>query len=843
MALGKKAKIWITLLSTPLILLLLIAIGLKLYLTSDRLKALVIPKIEEATGRSVSVEDISLSLFPSIAVSMDRLSISNPAGKKFTRERFVSFDNLRLKVSLLPLLKNNLEINYVIIDHPVINMEKLRDGSNNYSMTGGNAPGGEAEAGKGGGGALLLSNLRITGGEIEFINEKSDFRLLLKGLDQSSEVSSKDGTNAYIFSGTTAIREMSYGTLATWLLVDQPLTGTMKMSYGAQGDVLSFDEVKAKLKELPLVLTGSVSGLRKEVMIFDMTVSTPGAEMNQLLSLVPPDLLKAAKGLSSSGEIKFSAIVKGAMSETQTPGALATFSVRNGVIKYSALPKAITGIGIAGSFNRPEVVDGEKPVGKFELKEITASLGNNRLGGRLGLTDFDDPLVSAAFEGSVDLGGIKEFYPLEEGTELSGILGGDISVDGRAKNPQSVKAKGKIEFKNVSVKTAASPKALRNLTGTVSFNNQVIESKQLAMNVGESDMSLGFVLKNYLAVISKEAEKSGGKPTASLTLTSRQLRTADLISGDDPGAVPDKKSEQAPAGGVFLPGLDIDANVSVGRLVTEKFEFTNARGSVNVSEGIVKLKNFSVNAFEGTVITKGSLDLREMKKRPFDLDLEIAGVEASTALSKFSSFGRNIFGKFNMSTKLKGDLNDTLGIDTKTLGGDGRVQIFDGKLLGFPLTTKLAEATGLDELREVSFSDWANAFSISDGKISIKDLKVRAGSADFLVEGTHGLEGTMDYILNVKLPPSASDRLKLSGVASQLVQFFKDKENRISLNFNVRGTTSSPALSLNTKAQEEMAKQSLEKEKQKLLDEGKKKVGDELKKKAEEGLKKLFKKP
>ncbi|MBI4810711.1 MAG: hypothetical protein HY800_04580 [Ignavibacteriales bacterium] len=101
----------------------------------------------------------------------------------------------------------------------------------------------------------------------------------------------------------------------------------------------------------------------------------------------------------------------------------------------------------------------------------------------------------------------------------------------------------------------------------------------------------------------------------------------------------------------------------------------------------------------------------------------------------------------------------------------------------------------------------------------------------------------MTYALNVKLPGSLSDRLKLSGVANQLVQFFKDKEGRISLDFDVTGATASPSLKLNTKAQEDMAKQALEKEKQKLLDQGKKKVEDELKKKAEEGLKKLFKKP
>jgi hypothetical protein len=85
--------------------------------------------------------------------------------------------------------------------------------------------------------------------------------------------------------------------------------------------------------------------------------------------------------------------------------------------------------------------------------------------------------------------------------------------------------------------------------------------------------------------------------------------------------------------------------------------------------------------------------------------------------------------------------------------------------------------------------------------------------------------------------------LKLSGVGGQLLQFFKDKNGKINLNFDVSGMTTSPTLKLNTKAQEDMAKQVLEQQKQKLLDQGKKKVEDEVKKKVGEGLKKLFKKP
>jgi hypothetical protein len=242
-----------------------------------------------------------------------------------------------------------------------------------------------------------------------------------------------------------------------------------------------------------------------------------------------------------------------------------------------------------------------------------------------------------------------------------------------------------------------------------------------------------------------------------------------------------------------------------------------------------------MNAFDGAIATKGTLDLRQPKKLPFDLDLDVNGVESNAMLPKFTSFGNNLFGKLTMKTNVQGDLNDTLGLNTKSLLGNGSVQVADGKLMGFPLTAKLSDVTGVSQLREVDFKNWSNTFAISNGRINIKDLKINAGTTDFLVVGSQGLDGSMDYDLNVKLPESVSGQLKLQGVASQLVQYFKDKEGRINLNFQVSGMTSNPSLKLDTRAQEDVAKHAVDQKKQQLLEEGKKKV--------EEGLKKLFKKP
>lgn len=864
MALGKSARIWILILALPILLVLVSVLALKLYFTSDRLKAIVIPKIEEATGREVAVGDLSLTLFPSIGVEVEQLRISNPPDRGFQRPDLLSLDELALDIKLFPLFKSQLEVDNIILRHPILYLEVTKESVTNYS-----APGEppstmaptpqdqrETEAKKPAPFTLMLSNFEISDGEVEYVDYASDRRLKVSGYEQRTRASlSEDQTIS--FESQSNVAGISYGSTKSFFIENLPITSFQRATYSQDAGLLTIDSVSISIREISLLLTGSIRTTDSSS-VLDLSMRSTKADLAQLLSMVPKDYLKAAAGLSSTGKFQFALTINGESSNSLQPGVRGTFEISDGSIHYSGLPKSITEIYLAGAFEQPASSIQKKSIGRFEIEKFSAALGSSLMMGKLSMVDFESPTIAATLNGNINLGEVKEYYPLEEGTQLTGSMQANLNLAGKAKEPTSIKASGMMDFRNVTVKAPASKRPLENLTGTISFNNQLIESKQLSMNLGQSDLSLAFTMRNYLAMVMKDAAASG-KPSMMATLTSRQLRTADLSDDETVDSQPPtsdgksvrssakESSEKGDSKGGLLPDIDVDANVSVGRLVTEKFEFTNARGSIKFREGIITLQNFSVNVFQGSVLTRGTLDTRRPDRRPFNLDLEIVGVEANSMLPKFTSFGNNLFGKFSMNTSISGEMNDTLGLNTNTLGGSGSLQIFDGKLVGYPLTTKLADYTGIGELREVIFKNWSNSFSISDGRIHIKDTKIAAANADFVMNGSQGFDGSLDYRLLVKLPEGVSNRLRVGGLAGELVQFLKDKDGRLNLNFNVTGTATNPSFALDMQEAQDAVKRALEQklqeETKRLEGEAKKKLEEELKKKAEEGLKKLFRKP
>lgn len=877
---SKKAKVWLTVLAVSVVLIGGSALALKLYFTSERLKALVLPKVEEATQRKVTIGDISLSLFPTLAIGIERLTISAPENVEFDKEEFLTLDQLMLDVNILALLKNRLAINNIILRHPKLYLEVNSDGIANYSQP--NVPEQPSKPAKGGhepepspsgkeetprpSTGFLLSNFRIIDGEVEYIDKPADRRIVVANYDQTMRMDVSSGAGNVLLESESSVGSLSYGSMKSFLISNLPMTTYQKLTYTPTKGLLTLDSVSIGIHEILLVLKGTIENVQSKP-ILNLSLKSTRADVAQLLSLVPKEYMKMTQGISSSGKFQFAMTIAGESSDSVQPAVKGTFAIADGSIRYAGFPKSITNISLSGAFEKPAAVLGKKLPGRFNVEKFSATLGTSAITGKLSVIDFENPSLSALVIGEMNLGEVKEYYPFEQGTEFTGSLKANFSLAGRAKVPTSIKADGKLEFRNVTVKAAASSRSLRNLNGVVTFNNQLIDSKQLSMRIGESDMTLAFTMQNYLALVMGDAAASG-KPSMVATLTSKQLRTMDLISeetaektattspstsklsGGDARQLAGEQDRSKPARqtqSALLPNMYVDANVSIDKLVTEKFEFANARGSVKIREGVITLQNFSVNAFEGNLVTKGLLDMRRMDRRPFTLDFDITGVQANALLPKFTPFGNNLFGKFSMKTTLTGDVNDTLGLNTQTLNGEGKVQIFDGKLVGYPMTMKLADYTGISELREIQFKNWSNAFTISDEKIHIKDLKIAAANTDFVVNGSQGFDGSLDYKMLVRLPESVSNRLKIGGLGGELINFLKDKEGRINLTFNVTGTASNPSYALDTREAEQAAKQALEQkvreEAKRLEEEAKKKVEEELKKKAEEGLKKLFRTP
>jgi len=770
----------------------------------------------------VTIADVSLSIFPSIAVEVDTLTISNAAGDGFSRRPFCRLDRLVLDVNLFPLLSGRVEVPTVLLERPFLLLEVNEKGAANYEFKKAEESQTTADTAGVTGSGLVLSDFEIRNGTLEYVDHEQNSSTSLEGIRLLTEIDLDPHTRSATVALEATIDAFSYGSVESPMLSGIPVTLSQRLIYLEAEDSLSLGEGKATVGTIPLTIGGSVATMSKTPRV-DIAIRSSGAKIPDLLSLVPKEYLKNAEGFEGTGTAEIGITMKGEISDSTEPDVTGLISSTGAQVRYASLPKPITNIAIVADFARTAAKQ------EFRVTKFSANLGDNPIGGTLTVVNFDDPAMNLAFHASLNLAEVKEYYPLEEGTELSGHLKADLKVSGRINDPKTRKSSGILDLKSVSAKTAGNPNPVRNLNGTITFNDQTIDAKKLTMMVGRSDLDIAFTVKNYLGIFSDEKQKT--KPSATLRLTSNHILTADLVTeeeGTKSGGTADGEKE----GGLPFPGVSMDISASIGKLTMEKFELTNVRAAMNIMEGVVTLRNFSGNAYNGTLATKGTLDMRDPKQTPFDLSLQMNNLDVHQFLPEFTSFGSRLYGSLTMTTDLHGALDDTLGLIPQTLNGGGTVQMKSGKVEGVKVNQSLAGLLSLPDLSVVNFKDWQNSFTIANGRMVLKDLKIAALNADYTINGSMGFDGSIDYVMTLLLSPEASKGIKLPGVtgfAGQAVDLFKDPSGRIKLDFNVTGTSDSPKVSLNTDAARKKAEDIAKQQLKKLEEEAKKKAGDILK--------------
>ena len=109
------------------LLVIALSIFVKSYLSSDRLKPIILPKAEAMTGRKVQLDEINVSLFSGIVAK--GLSVKEKDGQR----DFLKIGRFVFSYKLLPLLKKQLVISKIEIVSPSVSIKKGKEGRYNFS--------------------------------------------------------------------------------------------------------------------------------------------------------------------------------------------------------------------------------------------------------------------------------------------------------------------------------------------------------------------------------------------------------------------------------------------------------------------------------------------------------------------------------------------------------------------------------------------------------------------------------------------------------------------------------------------------------------------------------------
>ncbi|MBE0491435.1 MAG: AsmA family protein [Sulfurospirillum sp.] len=260
--------------------------------------------VKENTGYDLSMGDISVSFSP-LGVQAKNISVAVP-----NQEAFAKLDNFAVALQLMPLLKQQIEVDYVLLSSLHVAIKNAANGANNYTVKQEKAQAkeGATQAKTQNKTPLVnVSKIRIENAQIRYEDAKSKTKASLEGINLAMNDISYDGAKeplmAIGFNGDLKIAKLSYdkynaknftvkfsmkdalvdASTITYSIFDSLASGKAQVDLSTKAPKLTFSQ---NIQKLALV------NFSKEILQKDLLDGVLNMQVSIQTTLDTPEVLK-----------------------------------------------------------------------------------------------------------------------------------------------------------------------------------------------------------------------------------------------------------------------------------------------------------------------------------------------------------------------------------------------------------------------------------------------------------------------------------------------------------------------------------------------------------------------
>lgn len=583
----------------------------------------------------------------------------------------------------------------------------------------------------------------------------------------------------------------------------------------------TFSHNKLRLNAIEVGLDGWVE-LKDDAVAMDITAGCDKVQFKDVLSLIPAFYTRDFRSLAASGELSMALWARGEMRGAALPAFEIKTEVRNGSFQYSSLPKAVEGININLRIANPGGVADKTEI---DLSKFTLRMAGNTLSASAYATNLvADPTFRAGVDGRVDLGAVKEVYPLEKGVELSGLITADVKVSGRMSDIEKnryeqIGASGTFVVEKLGLTMPGLPAVhIRRAAATITPASMTLG--EFGVTVGRSDLAANGQLTGYIGYLLRGDMLSGRLYVKSELLDLNEIMNVMPDSAPEETAATEASAE--PMQALEVPrNLNLSLNTELQKVLFQKMTVSGISGEMRVAKGALSLERLRMQLLGGSATASGSYSTAADPQRPaLKLALGLTGASFSRTFDELEMVQKlvPIFSKtggdYSLSLDMTTTLDPQMEPDLQSLSATGEIKSANIHIQNLEAFDALAKALNNDKLRKIEAKDVAIRFAIKDGRITTQPFDLKMGDIKINMSGSTGLDQTIDYTAKVALP---------SGSTGGILQ---------SINVGIGGTFTAPKITLGVKeAAEEAARNVIDQQIQKLT--GSESLGEEIQKQAD----------
>ena len=603
--------------------------------------------------------------------------------------------------------------------------------------------------------AILHYRDEVAGTEAEFLELGHRGSLRLDGQSYELDAVTEVGSASLYASGAQWLRDQSLE-LAGLALIDLEQSSWMLEEYVLLSSGLHIN------------IDGGIN-LDAGIPNADLSFGLQESSLEELIALIPEAWQSQAGDWEASGQLAFNGFLKGSWEAGNWPESRGDLNLKDGAMSMDAgtEPARLEKLNVAMGWKLPA-----GPLSGLSLA-FDQVQGQLQQGAERGSFDFsgriDDPLQKMKVEGSAraDLN-LRLLEPFLGGEAL-GIdhLEGDLELDATVSGSLAEAMKGRHDRLKWS--------------GDMKVANGMYESDLLPMPVYFDQLDL--ILAPVRFQLNKAMLRAGNSDLSLTGSLEDPLRT--LLQGDgirtnlrmESGMldlnewVIDSSASSGGSGTRYreIPeGITASVEVpNISALEVEDLKLAQVSGTARIDQGVLTVERAKGKGLGGQLEGTGTYSVPESGVPEMKLGIKAEQldmtqtIDAFDVLSQIAPIAPLLKGRLNTEFVLSGSLDEALYPKLNTLDGEIFTQLLNADWIGeLPLSdgiigqglSRYIETDKLQDFRLDGIRTW---FELTDGRVALEEpVLLRNADAAMALSGSHGLDMTMDYRLELDVPTS-----------------------------------------------------------------------------------------
>jgi hypothetical protein len=683
---------------------------------------------------------------------------------------------ISFQLNLLDLWSGKYNVKGLKLSDSEANLKINTDGVNNYTILK------ENPDAKGGGSVNFeLRNVSLKNSKVHYIDVNADQEYTFLSDDLAASITTSN--DIYNIDAD--------GDLTTEKIKIREVELFNGKRFKVQADLI-YDDLQRILTVKPSLLSLRSSDFNiqgeykwKNKTFVNLTSKADETDIQTLLSLLPERTATNLEKYQSKGDMYFEAKLKGEITRNTSPSLAVEFGFNDATLFHPDYRSRIEHATMQGSFTSSDVADPKRAV--LILKNIKGELNKKEFTADLVVQNFRDSDVKLRFSGELDAASVFDFYPIEAIKSVRGNLLADLNFEGKLswlKNRATAtktSTKGSVTLDNLSLLYGRNNILIKDVNGSLQFNNNDLALSDVTAQVGNSDFKLNGFFKNVITFLLFEDQPIGIE-------TDLRSNFLDLDQLFALGFGKNENGNTEEYEFAISRNINLNFNCDIKRLHYKRFKAKELRGDLLVKNQMAVSRKINLKSMGGDMNFSGIVDAKNPKAIDVVSNFKLNGIYADSVFYVFENFRQSFIQDQHLKGQAYADvnmemvLNQNLKLFSETLVADIGVVIRNGELNNFEPIKKLDKYLDDEGLSKVRFSDLKNEIHIENKNIYIPQMEVRTNVTNIRISGTHTLDQRIDY--RVVAPLRSYKKINL-GEAGNAVE---NEEGQSRLYLKVVGT-------------------------------------------------------